>query len=803
MNRYLFIILIFFTSLLLSFIQENPLERLTAGFARYLEELPQEKIYIHLDRPYYTGGETIWYKVYLTAGPYHEPSQLSQTIYVELINQNKEVIQQIKLLSINGLASGSIMLPDTLKSGKYLLRAYTNWMRNFEESYFFQRSIKIWNINNNDVIKETHDQILDIQFFPEGGNLVADVVCKVGVKAIGADGLGKATHGIIINTKGKTVAEFQCNFLGMGAFSFLPEKGERYKAVIDKPDKEILLPPSLESGLVLSVRNASKELLVRIQTSDYTKYQELYILAQTRGQIVYSARVNLASNVAVARIDKSQFPAGVTQITILDRQGSPLAERLVFVDNPTEHLRIEMSANNKTYAPREKVTLNINVKDSNGNPVVANLSLAVCDDQQVLIEPNQENISTYLLISSELQGHIESPGYYFNNKNSDREDALDFLLLTQGWRRFTINQALQHNWKAPEYLPEKGLRISGQVVDKYNGKAVGQGKVTYLSLTSIPTVSETITNPTGHFSFLNIIYYDSADLILKSETKKGNKAVKILITTDIDRPEITYPITTLAETKNEFERKFFANSAERRAIDSAYYFDEKTIILKNIEIKESRLEPQARIRPFGKGSVNIRVANEPGMENLLHPLQLIQGRVAGVQVTGDLFSWKVLIQGPNSIKSGTNPLILVDDMPFDFESLSAIPVENIESFTVWKGADAAIFGARGANGAIGFYTKRGSNLSTVEEGTFTFRKMGYHVEREFYSPNYSLKNPEYVKPDMRVTLFWSPYIQTDSLGNASVTFFNHDQETTVSGIIEGISSTGKAGFASTQYVIKN
>jgi hypothetical protein len=191
------------------------------------------------------------------------------------------------------------------------------------------------------------------------------------------------------------------------------------------------------------------------------------------------------------------------------------------------------------------------------------------------------------------------------------------------------------------------------------------------------------------------------------------------------------------------------------------------------------------------------------MENLLHPLQLIQGRVAGVQVTGDLFSWKVLIQGPNSIKSGTTPLILVDDIPFDFESLSAIPVENIESFTVWKGADAAIFGARGANGAIGFYTKRGSNLSTVEEGTFTFRKMGYHVEREFYSPNYGLKNPEYVKPDMRVTLFWSPYIQTDSLGNASVTFFNHDQETTVSGIIEGISSTGKAGFASTQYVIKN
>ena len=108
----------------------------------------------------------MWFKVYLTAGVYHEPSTLSRTIYVEVINQHGHLVQTLKLFSLTGSTAGSLPIPDSLASGNYLVRAYTNWMRNSGEEYFFHRSIKIWNsesstTNNNHDIKDNElDSVL-------------------------------------------------------------------------------------------------------------------------------------------------------------------------------------------------------------------------------------------------------------------------------------------------------------------------------------------------------------------------------------------------------------------------------------------------------------------------------------------------------------------------------------------------------------------------------------------------------------------------------------------------------------------
>src|SRR6478609_7731009 len=96
---------------------ENPLERLVAGFKKYRDELPQEKVYLHFDRSYYTAGETIWLKAYLTEGASHKASELSRTVYVELINVQGRLVSQLKLFTRNGSAAGTISLSDSLSSG--------------------------------------------------------------------------------------------------------------------------------------------------------------------------------------------------------------------------------------------------------------------------------------------------------------------------------------------------------------------------------------------------------------------------------------------------------------------------------------------------------------------------------------------------------------------------------------------------------------------------------------------------------------------------------------------------------------
>jgi hypothetical protein len=788
---------------LFSFSQnDDPLARIIAGFNKYLKERPQEKIYIHFDRSYYAAGDTIWFKTYLTAGAFHEPSPLSRTICVELINKNKQLVKHLKLFSLDGSSAGYVPISDSLESGNYIVRAYTNWMRNSSEDYFFHRKIKIWN-SEIPATEDIPENNLDLQFFPEGGDLVHGIFSKVAIKATGTDGLGKRISGKILEGD-KVIGEFKSNGLGMGAFYMKPQKGKGYKAKIDDYDKEVTLPEIKESGLAMSVNNSSKSdsVLVKILTTDHKASQTIYILAQTRGIVCYSARSFLNTNITIAKIPKSAFQSGLAQITVMDSNGIPLAERLIFVDQG-DRISLKINPDKPTYAPRELVTLDIQAHDIHEMPLVANLSLAVYDNEQILTEENRETITSYLLLSSDLKGYIESPGYYFNPLNEDREEALDYLLLTQGWRRYTLKDALNNNLGGSPYKVEQGLTIKGKMVDVYKNKPISGGKISLLSFFPAPEAKTVRTNSQGEFEINNIVYFEPTDVVLQGETKKGNTSIKLITENSHNYPVIPFQILPFTESQTEIEQTFVVNSEERRAIEKAFDFDEKMISLEEVEVLGKKVNLQSSpSKIYGSGSVNIQVAGVTSLENQIHPLQLIQGRVPGVQVRCSGTQWSVLIRGISSINGGTNPLIMIDDFPADIASLHTIPVEDIESVSVWKGPDASIFGARGANGVIGFYTKRGKEqVNPIEESQIPFIETGFQIEREFYSPKYDIQKPEHVKPDKRVTLFWAPYILTDSSGRATISFYNHDVETGITGILEGISGAGISGASSFEYKI--
>lgn len=780
-------------SFLLSFNRhQDPLARIIVGFEKYLKELPQEKVYLHFDRSYYSAGETIWFKAYLTEGAYHEASSLSRTIYVELINQRSELVQKLNILSSNGSASGSFLLNDSLMSGTYLVRAYTNWMKNSGEEYFFHHSIKIRHPKSS-IEKVSNENGFDIQFFPEGGNLVNGIFSKVAFKAIGQDGLGRRVRGRIFDGS-KTVGEFESNSLGMGVFSLMPVAGKQYKAIIENFEGEVSLPQAQVSGLVMSVNTTPKstDILVRIQTSDFTTPENtIYIIAQTRGVICYSAKAHLTTNVTLAKIPKTAFLPGIVQITVTDNNGVPLSERLIFVDNEDRAL-ITVRPNKMKYKPREFVKLDILVSDHNGTPVEADLSLSVYDSNQIIFDENSESIRSYLLLSSEIKGFLESPGYYFNPQNKDREEALDYLLLTQGWRRVTLREIIDQNWLQPLHKPEQGLSIKGKMIDAHRDKPIINGKVSCLSIYPRTEIKSVITDSKGEFEINNIIYFDSTNAMIQGETKRGNKSVKIIVNNSYDIPPLKFPKFLSIMHEDEIEKRFMSKSIERGEIDKAFDFDEKTIVLNEVEVHGRKADSQSvGSKTFGFGTTSIKVSDNAALENLVHPLQLIQGRVAGVQVTGSDQNWSILIQGVGSINSGTSPLIMIDDIPTQIESLNTIPVQIIDSYTIWKGADAAIFGARGANGVIGFYTRKKVNSSNSSGGSsITYAKAGFQIERQFYSPKYDVQKQEHIKPDKRITLFWAPYIKTDSSGRATVTFYNHDEATSITGTLEGLTPTG-------------
>jgi hypothetical protein len=121
--------------------------------ANYTASVPREEIYVHSDRNEYLSGESLWFKIYLTDRQSQKPSLESKIAYFELLNpENRPIVQQ-KLLLVDGSGPGRIILPDTLSTGNYTIRAYTSWMKNFLPYNCFTKDIHIYNSFSNKVFK--------------------------------------------------------------------------------------------------------------------------------------------------------------------------------------------------------------------------------------------------------------------------------------------------------------------------------------------------------------------------------------------------------------------------------------------------------------------------------------------------------------------------------------------------------------------------------------------------------------------------------------------------------------------------
>ncbi|MDB5002214.1 MAG: hypothetical protein JWQ34_439, partial [Mucilaginibacter sp.] len=139
---------------------------LAANLQQWADSIPQEKTYLHLDKPYYALGDTIWFKGYVTIGSRHQLSKLSGSLYVDLITEKDSVFRSLKLPITTGMVMGDFTLGDDFKEGSYRIRAYTQWMRNAGEDYFFDRTFTVGNIVSHNIITKADYQYKTINGIP-------------------------------------------------------------------------------------------------------------------------------------------------------------------------------------------------------------------------------------------------------------------------------------------------------------------------------------------------------------------------------------------------------------------------------------------------------------------------------------------------------------------------------------------------------------------------------------------------------------------------------------------------------------
>jgi len=807
----------------------------------------QEKVYLHLDKPYYSKGDNLWFKAYTVAGPNHTPTPLSQNLYVELINQEQRVLKRLTVYMNKGLGMGDFILVDSLAAGNYTIRAYTNWMRNFDEDFYFQKQIKLIDPLSDEPLKKTEaDSSLQIRFFPEGGELITNITSKVAFEIQNApDGI----QGQIIDDQGNIVSTFETSHQGMGSFNLKPVAGRTYFGKVNGASKHEL-PKVRNEGFSIAVDNLSNpdKIIVRIMSSDLSNIKkEAFLIAHTRGLVGFSSKIEWTGRGAKISIPKKNLTAGLVHITVFNSNWQPEAERLIFKAQRAETINISMVSDKQQYNIRDSTTIKLKLQDENGKPLIGFFSMSVFDSAQISPTAFEENIMSSFFLNADIKGNIQNSAQYFNANNSTADQDLDLLLMTKGWRRFVWKDILNENFPQNDYPVERGFKITGKVVHAKSKKPLKKGLVKQIgTFQGIHSFAETEIQNNGSFSIENLLYYET-DILLQGENAKGNKNVVLSIDSmplnnfsrfvalDKSSNQSTNLniLNTFSEKSNErklFDEaydntgitSFIERKKERDLIDSSYNFKNSEVRNLGEVVVEGKTKNNSfssnisRGYAFKRGTYSISVVDlmDRG-QKFYNALYLLQGRIPGFTIIPSATGEPRVLMTNHSAGSGT-PKFTIDDSPLTNQlgAVTALRPEMIQRIEVLKGVTATmLYGDQGLGGVIAFYTKTPDELDEYYDRLDEYNKVpdpknskrlngGYYKSRQFYAPNYSSELPGHFKPDYRDLIHWEPMIETDENGEATIKFFNADLPTTIQINLEGIWEGGIPLASSISYEVK-
>jgi hypothetical protein len=754
--------------------------------------LPQEKIYLSFDKPYYSVGETMWFKVFAADAMTHAMDTISSVLYVDFIDEasNRLIVQQ-KLKIVDGNAFGSYATEGG-KSGRLLVRAYTRWMRNLPTDFHFNKVVQVFDAAKATAQSAEITVVESVQFFPEGGDLVEGLPCNVAFKATDGAGKGRATKGSIVDEAGAVVVSFTDDFNGMGRFTLKPEAGKKYVAKLESVEKTFALPAVVPNGLAITVDNSKTELPIRLfaylNISAEKMPSSFTILAHQRGKVAFANQV-LVKDKANFKTFRGAIPRtnfdeeGIVTITIFDDKGVPLAERLVFVENKKRHLNINLKTNKTTYNKREQVTVDVETTDADGVPTAANISFGVLNSEKVSTPQYVEDLRAYMLLRSDLRGNIEKPSYYFEDTTATGRRALDDLLMTQGWRRFTWQKVLAGKADTVKYLQEFGMSLSAALYKRKQALANTTVLVGVNSREEGNKFYSIKTDKNGRFAIDNLDFTDTATV--KVKVADYDKTYSI----DFFAPP---PAPALADSKARLADSPVSNSAYTTAVRSVLEGQklrvEREIQLQEVEVKAKRKSAQSDIREATYSPAKTFTLTDRDLGTAYDYL-----RGQGIDLTtGDDDS--ILWRDRGDVQPAQ---VILDNYLTNASDLRLLSTDEIEKVNIVR--NGVFPSLPGIQTFIHIFTKAGNPLYYKQQKfddknsvpiSFLY---GYNMVKQFYVPNYNEQKPEYQFPDNRTTVYWSPMVKTDKTGKTTVSFFATDDAANMRILVEGLDKTGKMG----------
>lgn len=751
-----------------------------------------EKIYLHYDKSFYVAGETIWFKAYLMEG--YSPSVKSTVIAVELLNDSGRLISK-KILPVSGSAAiGEFSLPKTMAEGSYTIKAYTRTLMNFGFENFYYHHLNIYNPGSTNADATAQAAIYQLSFLPESGNMVGAVKNKVAFKCTDQYGNPKDVEGKITDANGKDVLSFKSEYDGMGTFEFIPNASEKYMAdcIINGTDKKIQsLPVAQSAGVVLNVsRNETKtSFVVDATTVTNPALFPDYILGVMENIVAFKIAIPNTAKRMNAEIPISQLPSGILQLTVFNKENKPLAERLVFI-NTGDYLPEGGFRKNETdVKPRAKNSFSFELADTTAGSFSVSVTEAETENKPA------DNILSRFLLTSDIKGFVHNPAYYFESNDMQHQQRLDYVMLTNGWRRYSWNELLSGNLPSMSFKDPGYVSFSGHVIDPSGGNALINADITVIAKTKDKKTDFLIltTDSVGNFLMDGLTFEDTAKFYFQSSLTKNSRIKTTLALTDLSN--IFYNLKTPLP-KSSLE---IPDSKLKVKLQDGYNFNKLAkfdgILLDEVRVKarlkseKEKYEQKYVSSRMGSAAKVLDFLSEPPTSNQ-NVFAYLQSKINGVNISGGPLDYSIVYRNSRSLMGGPIQMnIFLDEMPVTPAQVATMQISEVAMVRVYPASGYS----GGAGGALAIYTKRGDAgqpAGNPEHKEFVVE--GFSPTKEFFSPNYASNNEAGILTDERTTLYWNPYLLTNAKNKSiDFSFYNSDKAKKFKVVLEGILENGK------------
>ena len=757
----------------------------------YAEGFPKEKIHVHFDRPRYNTGDTLFYKVYLLAA--NEPSFLSKNLYIEWYDTEGVLVKQTVSPLFQSTTKGSFEIPATYKGGFLHVKAFTRWMLNDDLAYLFQKNIPI---NGGNMVSSKLPEPTKVDLFPESGMLVEGLNSRVAFKAYYQAGLPVKIKGVLIDAQKKVLDSIKVQHDGMGVFVLKPIAGQQYQ--LNWTDEfgrsgVTKITDIKPEGAVLTVRTNNEKAFLQFERSINSgpNFKQMNLLVHMNQSLMYKVGLKMIDkNYQRAEIPIEELPTGIVQFTLFTSDWIPVAERIAFINNHTHDFGAKINPLATNLNKRGFNKFEIIVSDT----TMTNMSVAVIDANANEIDPH--SIYSNFLLASEIKGYVHNPSYYFQSDADSVTSKLDLVMMTNGWRKINWEQLKAGIGPQLKYMPENDfMSLKGSVFGIKPGMVKDQQLNFVLAAKdSSKSLLFAAIDANGSFEQPGLFFYDTVKVYYGfNNNSKLSGATQVKIENGLLRkengakvilgsaPSVWGGIDSMAIARMNF---FLSEQEKLRRLMASATLSE-VVVKTKVKSKIEVLDETYSSGLFSRGD-GYSFDLSDGMVAALDILTFLQGKVAGLQITGNgagaTLNWR-----------GGVPDIYLNELRSDVGMVSSIPVTDVAYIKVFR---PPFFGSGGggASGAIVIYTKKGGTSSKGGQnvkGMESTILAGYSRFKEFYNPVYD-KSAASFNPDTRNTLYWNPYIMTNKRSpRYPIEFYNNDVSTKLKIVLEGINSKGK------------